>query len=103
MNATRSFTFRTIAIGLALATLIFGMSPLATAQENRLSAKMIQDKDYPSRSNTGSTNPSQRAARLYLARLDGIRVSLSWASSPPVPGLTAGSYSCGRRFTLHLL
>ena len=41
-----------IAIGLALATLIFGMSPLATAQENRLSAKIIQDRDYPSRSNT---------------------------------------------------
>lgn len=43
-----------IAIGLALATLIFGMSPLATAQENRLSAKMIQDRDYPSKSNAAA-------------------------------------------------
>lgn len=52
MNARSACTLRIIVIGLALATLIFGMLPLATAQENRLSAKMIQDRDYPSRSNT---------------------------------------------------
>jgi len=32
--------------------LFFGMSHLATAQENKLTAKTIQDRDYPSRSNT---------------------------------------------------
>lgn len=52
MNATRPCTFRTIGIGFALVTLIFIIAPLAAAKENRLSAKMIQDRDYSSRSNT---------------------------------------------------
>ena len=46
---------------------------------------------------------SPRAARLYLMRLDGVRVSLFLASSPPAPGLTAGSYSCGRGFACRFL
>jgi len=50
MKATRLRTLRTIAIGIALVTPIFGATPMATAQEKRLSAKMIQDRDYPSRS-----------------------------------------------------
>ena len=46
---------------------------------------------------------SQRAAWLYLTRLDGLRVSLLLASSPPVPGLSASSCSYGRRFAFHFL
>ena len=46
---------------------------------------------------------SPRAARLYLMRLDGVRVSLLLASSPPAPGLTAGSCSCGRGFAFRFL
>jgi hypothetical protein len=46
---------------------------------------------------------SQRTARLYLTRLDGLRVSSSLADSPPVPGLTADSCSCGRRFAFRFL
>jgi len=46
---------------------------------------------------------SPRAARLYLVRLDGVRVSLFLASSPPAPGLTAGSCSCGRGFAFRFL
>ncbi|HUV13464.1 MAG TPA: hypothetical protein VMY18_07455, partial [Acidobacteriota bacterium] len=46
---------------------------------------------------------SQRAARLYLTRLDGLRVSLLLASLPPVPGLAAGSFSCGRWFASRFL
>lgn len=53
MKATRLCSFGTIAIGLALATLSsFGAPAPATAQESRLTAKIIQDRDYPSRSNT---------------------------------------------------
>ena len=36
-------------------------------------------------------------------RLDGVRVSLLLASSPPAPGLTAGSCSCGRGFAFRFL
>jgi hypothetical protein len=39
-----------------------------------------------------------RAARLYLMRLDDFWASLFVASSPPAPGLTASSCSCGREF-----
>ena len=46
---------------------------------------------------------SPRAARLYLMRLDGVRVSLLLASSPPAPGLDAGSCSCGRGFAFRFL
>ena len=46
---------------------------------------------------------SPRAARLYLVRLDGVRVSLLLASSPPAPGLAAGSCSCGRGFAFRFL
>ena len=46
---------------------------------------------------------SPRAARLYLVRLDGLRVSLFLASSPPAPGLTAGSCPCGRGFAFRFL
>ena len=46
---------------------------------------------------------SPRAARLYLLRLDGLRVSLFLASSPPAPGLTAGSCPCGRGFACRFL
>ena len=46
---------------------------------------------------------SPRAARLYLMRLDGVRVSLFLASSPPAPGLAAGSCSCGRGFASRFL
>ena len=46
---------------------------------------------------------SPRAARLYLMRLDGIRVSLFLASSPPAPGLDADSCSCGRGFAFRFL
>ena len=46
---------------------------------------------------------SPRAARLYLVRLDGVRVSLFLASSPPAPGLDAGSCSCGRGFAFRFL
>ena len=46
---------------------------------------------------------SPRAARLYLMRLDGVRVSLLLASSPPAPGLAAGSCSCGRGFAFRFL
>ncbi len=44
-----------------------------------------------------------RAARLYLMRLDGVRVSLLLASSPPAPDLTAGSCSCDRGFAFRFL
>jgi hypothetical protein len=46
---------------------------------------------------------SPRAARLYLTRLDGLRVSPSLTGSPPVPGLAAGSCSCGRGFAFRFL
>jgi acetyl esterase/lipase len=53
MKTAHPFSYRTIVPILALATLsIFGAPALATAQENPLSAKIIQDRDYPSRSNT---------------------------------------------------
>ena len=58
---------------------------------------------------TPETSPSKvlplspRAARLYLVRLDGVRVSLLLASSPPAPGLAAGSCSCGRGFACRFL
>ena len=58
---------------------------------------------------TFETSPSKvlplspRAARLYLLRLDGLRVSLFLASSPPAPGLTAGSCPCGRGFACRFL
>jgi len=53
MKPAHQFSYRTIVPGLALATLsIFGAPALATAQDNPLSAKIIQDRDYPSRSNT---------------------------------------------------
>ena len=41
---------------------------------------------------------SPRAVRLYRTRLDGLRVLLLLASSPPVPSLAAGSCSYGRVF-----
>ena len=41
---------------------------------------------------------SPRAAWLYLMRLDDLWASLFRASLPPAPGLTASSYTCGRRF-----
>jgi len=41
---------------------------------------------------------SSRAAWLYLMRLDESRASLFLASSPPAPGLSASSCSCGRKF-----
>ena len=58
---------------------------------------------------TFETSPSKvlslspRAARLYLVRLDGLRVSLFLASSPPAPGLAAGSCPCGRGFACRFL
>lgn len=50
-------TLRILAIGFVLAAPILGASPIATAQENQLSAQMIQDRDYPPRSNV---NEGQR-------------------------------------------
>lgn len=52
MNIVHKFSLRTIAIGALLVTLSHAMADLAIAQEVRLSAKMIQDRDYPSTSNT---------------------------------------------------
>jgi acetyl esterase/lipase len=51
MKATRLRIIGTIAIGIALITPLIGASPIAAAQEDQLSAQMIQDRDYPSRSN----------------------------------------------------
>ena len=46
---------------------------------------------------------SRRAARLYLTCLGGGRASLLLASSPPMHGLSAGSFSYGRRFAFRFL
>ncbi len=54
MNIPHGHTFSIAAIGMALATLIFGMSPQIMAKEKQLTAKIIQDRDYPSISNTES-------------------------------------------------
>ena len=43
-------------------------------------------------------NLSSRAAWLYRLCLDDLFASLFPASSPPTSGLTASSYSCGRKF-----
>ena len=52
MITTRPFNFMAIVNGLALTILLIGMSPPAIAQDNRLNAKVIQDRDYPARSNS---------------------------------------------------
>lgn len=94
MIATRSFNTMTIANGLALTILLIGMSPPAIAQDNRLNAKVIQDRDYPSRSNSEAgrrilanappTVPGYRQFMGFIfAVLDGEAEIVPL--SPPVP------------------
>ena len=81
---------------------------MATSVQFSMAANTMTSADF-SKALTLEISPSKvlhlspRAARLYLVRLDGVRVSLLLASSPPAPGLAAGSCSCGRGFAFRFL